>query len=130
MTVVLPMASVVSGAARCGLCVSANQFNTSTGQFPTTVTITNGGFLPLDGVYASVNLVSSSGASICDFAFGPVDLQPGGSVPLNICSPSGAAALGSASFTAKVDAKANLAGLIPISVSAQFTVSPGSATGA
>lgn len=133
LTIALPAASVVVGSLRCGTgCVSANQLNLGSGQFPTYLSVTNRGFLPLDGVSIDVLLTSPSGSQISSVTLGPVDIPAGATVPLNVVLPSAAAALqlNASTFVVKATGRANLAGLIPITFSADFTVTPGNGTGA
>lgn len=120
LSVALPVASVATG-----LSISANQ--TSAGGLPTVLKVTNRGFMPVDNVYLSVVTLSSNGTRISSVNLGPIDILTGASVPLDI-NESVYGVPSSTGYRVVATAGANLGGILPISVSANFTISAGNGT--
>ena len=121
LSLVLPIVSVATG-----LSISSPQ--TSQGSLPKSLTITNHGFLAVSGVYVSVDLVSSNGTTISTVTLGPANIPPGSTVPLNIVESVNGLPNGT-SYRVDATARANLGGIIPISVSADFTGTNTNSTG-
>jgi hypothetical protein len=122
LSIVLPAFSVISG-------VRINTSGNGSAGIPTSVLITNGGFLPVNGISLSVTMSAPNGTRISSISLGPVDVPAGATVPLNIVQSGTTQATASLSFvTLKAVASVNLGGLIPVSVTADFTVVPGSSS--
>jgi len=129
LTIVLPIASVVIG----GIAVTPTQSSsTSTsGQIPTSYQVSNHGFLPMNGVYLSVEAFYANGTQLYSVTAGPVNITPGSTVQIDVAtsslpsfsSNSSSLLAGQSSITLEAMAGANLGGLIPISVTANFRIS-------
>lgn len=141
LTVVLPVASVIYGAYRTGAStISAVQSSGSPNAnfaVPSSFTVTNGGFLALSGVYLNVQAFSTNGTPLYQLTAGPEDIPAGATVTFNIAPANGTAfehAFGNSTTaglggTIHLTAQVNLAGLIPIALTANIQVRPNS-TGA
>ena len=129
LTIVLPIASMVVG----GIAVTPSQSSSSStsGQIPTRYQVSNHGFLPINGVYLSVEAFYPNGTQLYSITAGPVNITPGSTVQIDVATSSlpsfssnGSSLLaGQSSITLKAMAAANLGGLIPISATAHFRIS-------
>jgi hypothetical protein len=118
LSLVLPAYSILSGVR-----VSSNQ--TSGTEFPTSLTVTNSGFLPVNGISLMVTMSAPDGTTLSTISVGPVDVPAGATVLLSIAQ-SGAlnASTGLSYVTIHATASVNLGGLIPVSVSTDLKVIP------
>jgi len=144
LTIALPLASVFygaykTGAGMAGTLNSQQSISPTSTDFsvPQSITLTNNGFLPLNGVYLNVVATSTAGALLFKITVGPKDIPAGGSTTFNIASANETAFIqdfgnstmalgGTITFTAQV----NLAGLVPMSVTGDVAVKPQNLTGA
>lgn len=139
LTVVLPLASVIYGVFRTGGStlsgVQPSASGTGNVAVPTSFTVTNGGFLALNGVYLNVQAFSADGAPLYHLTIGPEDIPAGATAKFNIASPNatvfeqafGNSTSGRLGGTIQLTAQVNLAGLIPIALTANIEVHPSSA---
>ncbi|HZW84653.1 MAG TPA: alkaline phosphatase family protein [Nitrososphaerales archaeon] len=109
LTGALPVASAV------GLRVSVGQISVSgccSASVP--LTLTNGGFLALNGLKIQATLLDSSGSAIGSGTSNTVDVPVGSATPLTVTvSSSGGASLASTSKV-QVQAMTNIGGLLPV----------------
>ncbi|MDG7011293.1 MAG: hypothetical protein JRN57_04145 [Nitrososphaerota archaeon] len=136
LSVAVPVASVmIPGALAVTPLSNAGAPSGVQLSIPPGYVITNHGFLPIDGVQLVVVGHFANGSQLFSLTAGPVDLAPGQATTVNIAAtlpdignvttPAQAQALqaefSDVSITAT--ASANLAGIIPISASADLSVS-------
>ena len=134
LTVALPLVSMVYPSP---ISISANQAQQPSGGAQLSVapsyTVTNHGFLPIDGLYVNVVGLNPDGSQLFAVKTGPVDLTPGSSTQVQISTGMPSVSPGSqaaqSGVTLELTATANLGGLIPITVTANFLV-PLNSTGA
>jgi phospholipase C len=118
LTGLLPVASAV------GLRVSVGQIAVSGGTASVPLTLTNGGFLALNGFKITANLLDSGGNTIGSGSSGTVDIAPGSTTPLTVSVTSKGANLAS---TAKVQVSAvtNIGGFLPVTTFLTVATQPG-----
>jgi len=129
LTILLPIVSIVIG----GIAVAPSKSGSSStsGQIPTSYQVSNHGFLPINGVYLSVEAFYQNGTQLYSITAGPVNITPGSTVQIDVAtssipsfsSNSSSLLAGQSSITLKAMAGANLGGLIPISATANFRIS-------
>ena len=124
LSLVLPAYSILSGVR-----ISENQPSNS---IPTAVILTNHGFLPVNDISMMVTMTAPNGTTISTVSLGPVDVPAGSTVPLNIAQLGFSAGFNNTSglsyVTIHADASVNLGGLIPVSVTADFRITPGNSS--
>jgi len=122
LTGILPAASVL------GLRVSVGQLTVSGNTASVPLSLTNGGYLALNGLKIQATLLDSSGNEIGSGSSNTVDVSPGSTTPLTITvTSSNGANLGSTSKV-EVSAVTNIGGILPVTtlltVATQLTEGP------
>ncbi|MDG6985168.1 MAG: hypothetical protein JRM73_00275 [Nitrososphaerota archaeon] len=135
LSVAVPVASVMMPGAMTVTPIQSAA--TSSGfqlSIPSGYDVSNHGFLPVDGVQLSVIGYYANGTQMFALTSGPLNLPPGATTTVsiaahlpqfgNVTSPAQAQALQAAysNVSIKATASANLAGLLPISASADISV--------
>ena len=109
LTGILPAASVL------GLRVSVGQVSVSGSTASVPLSLTNGGYLALNGLKIQATLLDSSGIAIGAGSSNAVDISPGSTTPLTVTVTSSSGAnLGSTSKV-EVSAVTNIGGFLPVS---------------
>lgn len=124
LSLVLPASSILYGVR-----ISTSQSGTT---IPTSVILSNNGFLPVNDISLMVTMWAPNGTTISTITLGPVNVPAGQTVPLSIAQSGINTSFNNTSglpyITLRADATVNLGGLIPVSVTADFKIMPSNGT--
>jgi hypothetical protein len=124
LSLVLPAYSILSGVR-----ITTNGGNNS---IPTSVILSNNGFLPVNDISLMVTMTAPNGTTISKISLGPLDVPAGQTVPLTIAQSGVDTNFNNTSglsyVTLQATATVNLGGLIPVSVAADFRIVPSNST--
>ena len=121
VSLLLPLASAFPLAGH-GVSFSAGQATYSGNSTTVPIQISNHGFLPIYGILLNASAVSANGEILWSDTFGPLNLAAGQTAPFGF-SGLGATSVLQSNVTISGQARFNLAGMVPVSISFNISLS-------